>query len=56
MTPFMLFLRPHLDRLRPLLRERVDMRIALHAIPGVQAWWRPPRIFCARSRASSWST
>jgi heterodisulfide reductase subunit D len=35
MTPFMLFLRSHLDRLRPLLRERVPMRIALHRHPGI---------------------
>lgn len=35
MTPFMLFLRDRLDRLRPLLRERVDMRIALHRHPGL---------------------
>ena len=35
MTPFMLFLRRHLDRMRPLLRERVPMRIALHRHPGV---------------------
>lgn len=35
MTPFTLFLRRHLDRLRPLLRERVPMRIALHRHPGV---------------------
>ena len=35
MTPFMLFLRAHLDRLRPLFRERVEMLIALHRHPGV---------------------
>ncbi len=35
MTPFTLFLRNNLDRLRPLLRERVPMRIALHRHPGV---------------------
>jgi heterodisulfide reductase subunit D len=35
MTPFMLYLRGNLDRLRPLLRERVPMRIALHKHPGV---------------------
>jgi Fe-S oxidoreductase len=35
MTPFMLFLSRHLDRLRPLLRERVPMRIALHRHPGI---------------------
>lgn len=35
MTPFMLYLRGHLDRLRPHLRERVPMRIALHKHPGV---------------------
>jgi Fe-S oxidoreductase len=34
MTPFMLFLREHLD-LRPLLRQRVPMRIALHRHPGI---------------------
>jgi heterodisulfide reductase subunit D len=36
MTPFMLFLRRHLDRLRPHLRERADMRIALHRHPGLK--------------------
>ena len=35
MTPFMLFLRKNLDRLRPLFRERVPMRIALHRHPGI---------------------
>jgi heterodisulfide reductase subunit D len=35
MTPFMLFLRDHLDRLRPLLRQRVELRVALHKHPGV---------------------
>jgi heterodisulfide reductase subunit D len=35
MIPFTLFLRRHLDRIRPLLRERVPMRIALHRHPGV---------------------
>jgi len=38
MTPFVLFLRAQLDRLRPLLRERVELRIALHrhtGAPGV---------------------
>jgi Fe-S oxidoreductase len=34
MTPFMLFLRSHLDRLRPLLRHPVPMRIALHRHTG----------------------
>jgi len=35
MTPFTLFVHKHLDRLRPLLREPVPMRIALHRHPGV---------------------
>jgi hypothetical protein len=35
MTPFMLFLRGNLDRLRPFLRRRVDMRVALHRHPGI---------------------
>jgi Fe-S oxidoreductase len=35
MTPFTLFLRKNLDRLRPHLRERVPMRIALHRHPGI---------------------
>ena len=35
MTPFMRFLQRNLDALRPLLRERVEMRIALHRHPGV---------------------
>jgi heterodisulfide reductase subunit D len=34
MTPFMLFLRQHLDRLRGLLRQPVPMRIALHRHTG----------------------
>ena len=36
MTPFTLFLRKQLDRLRPMLREPVPMRIALHRDPGIQ--------------------
>jgi Fe-S oxidoreductase len=36
MTPFMLFLRAHLDRLRPQLKERVEMRVALHRHPGIK--------------------
>jgi heterodisulfide reductase subunit D len=35
MTPFMRFLRGRLDDLRPMLRRRVDMRVALHRHPGV---------------------
>jgi len=35
MTPFMLFLHQHLDRLRPLLRQRVALRVALHKHAGV---------------------
>src|SRR5947209_11313380 len=35
MTPFMRFLRRHLDQLRPLLRERVELRVALHKHPGI---------------------
>jgi len=35
MTPFMRFLAGRLDDLKPLLRERVDMRIALHRRPGI---------------------
>src|SRR4029077_5576173 len=35
MTPFTLFIRNNLDRLRPLLRDRVPMRIALHRHPGI---------------------
>jgi heterodisulfide reductase subunit D len=35
MTPFMLFLRQNLDRLRPLLAGRVKLRVALHKHPGV---------------------
>jgi hypothetical protein len=34
MTPFMLFLHPRLDALRPRLRQPVNMRIALHRHPG----------------------
>jgi hypothetical protein len=35
MTPFMLFLRRYLDRLRPHLKKRVEMRVALHKHPGI---------------------
>jgi heterodisulfide reductase subunit D len=35
MTPFMRFLASRLDELRPMLRRRVDMRVALHRHPGV---------------------
>jgi heterodisulfide reductase subunit D len=35
MTPFMLFLRSNLDRLRPFLRAPVAMRVALHRHPGI---------------------
>jgi heterodisulfide reductase subunit D len=34
MTPFIGFLGTQIERLRPLLKERVDMRIALHRHPG----------------------
>jgi Fe-S oxidoreductase len=36
MTPFTLFLRKNLERLRSLLREHVPMRIALHRHPGIR--------------------
>jgi heterodisulfide reductase subunit D len=36
MTPFTLFIGKRLNRLRPMLRERVPLRIALHRHPGVQ--------------------
>ena len=35
MTPFMRFLQRNLGALRPLLRERVELTIALHKHPGV---------------------
>jgi Fe-S oxidoreductase len=35
MTPFMPFLRANLDRLRPLLQARVELKVALHRHPGV---------------------
>ena len=36
MTPFMLFLQPHLDRLRPLMTRPVPLRVALHRHPGIK--------------------
>ncbi|MFZ0608419.1 MAG: heterodisulfide reductase-related iron-sulfur binding cluster, partial [Xanthobacteraceae bacterium] len=36
MTPFTMFVRNNLDRLKPLLRQPVPMRIALHKHPGVR--------------------
>src|SRR5262249_39561106 len=35
MAPFMLFLKSRLADLRPLLRDRVELRIALHRHPGI---------------------
>ncbi|MGH9353594.1 MAG: (Fe-S)-binding protein, partial [Terriglobia bacterium] len=35
MSPFILFLREQLDRLRPMFRQTVDMRVALHRHPGL---------------------
>jgi len=35
MTPFMCYLRSRLDNLRPMLRQRLDLRVALHRHPGV---------------------
>jgi len=35
MTPFMRFLRARLDDLKPMLRRRLDLRVALHRHPGV---------------------
>jgi hypothetical protein len=35
MTPFMRFLKDRLDQLTPLLRRRVELRVALHRHPGV---------------------
>lgn len=35
MTPFMRFLRRHLDELKRLLHRRVDLHVALHKHPGV---------------------
>jgi len=35
MTPFMRYLRSRLDDLRPMLRQRLDLRVALHRHPGV---------------------
>jgi heterodisulfide reductase subunit D len=35
MTPFMRFLKSRLEDLRPLLRKRVEKRVALHKHPGV---------------------
>jgi heterodisulfide reductase subunit D len=35
MTPFLRFLRGRLDQLRPHLRTRVELRVALHRHPGV---------------------
>src|SRR6185503_16272366 len=36
MTPFMLFLEPHLETLRPLLKHPVPMRVALHRNRGIR--------------------
>jgi Fe-S oxidoreductase len=36
MTPFTMFIHKNLDRLRPMLREPVPMRVAFHKHPGVR--------------------
>ncbi len=36
MTPFMLFLRTRFDDLRPLLKRRVALKVALHKHPGIK--------------------
>jgi Fe-S oxidoreductase len=36
MTPFMLFLKTHFEDLRPMLKNPVNLRIALHKHPGVK--------------------
>ena len=36
MTPFMLFLKTRFEDLRPMLKKRVAMRVALHKHPGVK--------------------
>jgi heterodisulfide reductase subunit D len=35
MTPFMRFLHARLDRIRPLMKNRVEMTVALHKHPGI---------------------
>ncbi|MGH6676219.1 MAG: heterodisulfide reductase-related iron-sulfur binding cluster, partial [Xanthobacteraceae bacterium] len=35
MTPFTMFVHKNLDRLRPMLREPVPLRVALHKHPGI---------------------
>jgi Fe-S oxidoreductase len=35
LTPFMPYLHRNLDRLRPLLKSRVEMKVALHRHPGI---------------------
>lgn len=35
LTPFMPFLHKNLDELRPLLKNRVEMKVALHKHPGI---------------------
>src|SRR6202008_4221307 len=35
MTPFILFLKSRLNELKPHLRQRVELRVALHRHPGV---------------------
>jgi heterodisulfide reductase subunit D len=36
MTPFMLFLRTRFDELKPLLKKRVPLKVALHKHPGIK--------------------
>src|SRR5215470_2558439 len=35
LTPFMRYLHAHLDQLRPFLKQRVEMTVALHRHPGI---------------------
>ena len=49
MTPFVRFLAERLDALRPLLRHRVEKRVACTSIPAMRGFRRLLRRSCARS-------
>ena len=57
MTPFMLFLGEQIDDLRPMLREPVPMRVALHRHPGIPGVVEAAiKLLGAPCRALNWST
>jgi Fe-S oxidoreductase len=52
LTPFMPFLHANLDRVRPFLKNRVEMTVALHRHPGIAGVMEAAESCCAPCPAS----